>query len=359
MSVAIIMAGGFGKRLWPLSSLKHPKQFLILDERESLLQASYRRASQFFGQENTYLAIRRELKEELFSQLPSLSPENLILEPEGRDTAPCIGLASMWIRKRKGDVPMVIFPADHIIGDEERFYKAISVAAQGAKKGFLVTIGIKPTRPETSYGYLKIGDRLKMIDEISFFKVERFTEKPSYKKAKEFFEQGSFLWNAGIFAWKPSTILKEIKKYLPSLYQGLVKIEKALGTEEEEQVIEEVYPLLPKISIDYGVMEKTTKVVSVSGDFFWDDIGSWKALERIFPEDEQGNIIRGLVKEKDTSNCILINREKDKILGTIGVSNLIVINSKRGILIVSKEDVQKVKDLVDELLEKEGLKRYA
>jgi len=336
MSVAIIMAGGFGKRLWPLSSLKHPKQFLILDERESLLQASYRRASQFFGQENTYLAIRRELKEELFSQLPSLSPENLILEPEGRDTAPCIGLASMWIRKR-----------------------AISVAAQGAKKGFLVTIGIKPTRPETSYGYLKIGDRLKMIDEISFFKVERFTEKPSYKKAKEFFEQGSFLWNAGIFAWKPSTILKEIKKYLPSLYQGLVKIEKALGTEEEEQVIEEVYPLLPKISIDYGVMEKTTKVVSVSGDFFWDDIGSWKALERIFPEDEQGNIIRGLVKEKDTSNCILINREKDKILGTIGVSNLIVINSKRGILIVSKEDVQKVKDLVDELLEKEGLKRYA
>jgi len=359
MSVAVIMAGGLGKRLWPESSLKHPKQFLSLNEGESLVQASYRRASRLFGPENTYLVIRRALKEELFSQLSHLSPENVITEPEGKDTAPCIGFASIQIRRKRGDVPMVIFPADHIIRDEERFYKVISVAAQAAAQDFLVTIGIKPTRAETAYGYLKIGDRLKEIDGVPLFMVERFTEKPSYKKSKEFFEQGNFLWNAGIFAWKPGTILEEIKKYLPSLYEGLMRIEQVLGTEKEEEVIEEVYPLLPKISIDYGVMEKARKVVGVPGDFFWDDIGSWKALERIFPEDREGNIIKGLVKEKQTSDCILINREDDKILGAIGLSNLVVINSKRGILVATKEDAQRVKDLVDELLEDESLRRYA
>lgn len=357
MSVALIMAGGLGKRLWPESSLSYPKQFLIINGKESLLQATYRRASHLFGGENTYLVIREELKEKVISQLPEVYINNIITEPQGKDTAPCIGFASVWIRKRRGDIPMVVLPADHMIRNEERFAQILSAAVQQARDGFLVTIGIKPTRAEIAYGYLRMGERLKEVDGVPLFKVERFTEKPSHKKAKEFFEQGNFLWNAGIFAWKPSIILKEIKKYLPDLYQGLSRIEKYLGTPEEEKVVREVYSLLPKISIDYGVMEKAKKVVAIPGDFFWDDIGSWEALERIFPKDNGRNIVRGLVEERESNNCILVNRE-DKIVAVIGLSNLVVINTKKGILISSKEKVQKVKDLVNKFLGNEKLRKY-
>lgn len=357
MSVGLIMAGGLGKRLWPESSVTHPKHLLNLVGRESFLQAAYRRASHLFGRENTFLVIREELREAVVSQLPELPFDNIIAEPQGKDTAPCIGFASVWVRRRKGDDSMVVLPADHIIRDEERFAEIISAAARQAKKGLLVTIGIKPTRAETGYGYLEIGNKLGDLDGIPLFEVKRFTEKPSHKKAKEFFEQGSFLWNAGIFAWTPNTILEQMELHLPELYQGLIRIEEALGTKDEQRVIREVYPSLPKISIDYGIMEKVSSVVAVPGDFFWDDIGDWKALERVLSKDKAGNIIRGLVEERESSNCILINRE-NKILGAIGLSDVIIINTEKGILVVRKEEAQKVKELVNELLKDEKLKKY-
>ena len=355
--VALIMAGGVGKRLWPESTLTHPKQFLTMNGKESFLQATYRRASQIFGKENTYVSIRKTLERETCAQLPDVSSENIIIEPEGRDTAPCIGLASVLIKKRKGDTSMVVLPADHLIKDEEKFIKIISeVARQAEEEDCLVTIGIKPTRPEIGYGYLQIGEKLKELNKIPLYKVKRFTEKPSYKKAKEFFEEGNFLWNTGIFGWKTGVILKEIKKYLPQLYKELKRIDEA-SKEDEERVIKEVYSSSPKISIDYGVMEKSSLVVAVAGDFFWDDIGDWKALERIFPRDEKGNIIRGIVKENESTNCTLINRE-NKLMGTIGLSNLIVVNTKKGILIARKEEIQRVKDLIEELLKDETLRKY-
>lgn len=357
MSVAVIMAGGLGKRLWPESRVTHPKQLLSLEEKESFLQATYRRASNLFGTENVYLVIREELKQAVMAQLPEIYLDNIIAEPQGKDTAPCIGFASIWIKKRKGDDSMVVLPADHLIRNEERFAQVILAAIEQAEKGFLITIGIKPTRAETAYGYLQIGEQLEDLDGVPLFAVKRFTEKPSQKKAKEFFEQGNSLWNAGIFAWKPTTILKQIEMYLPDLHQGLMRIEKALGTNEEKKIIREVYLSLPKISIDYGIMEKASSVVAVPGDFFWDDIGNWGALERIFAKDEEGNIVKGLVQKRESSDCILINRE-DKILGVIGVSNLIIINTKKGILVVRKEKAHKVKDLMNELLGDEKLREY-
>jgi len=357
MSVGVIMAGGLGKRLWPESRVTYPKQFINLEGRESFLQATYKRASSLFGTKNTFLVIREELKNTVIEQLPQVCLENIIAEPQGKDTAPCIGFASVLIKKKRGDEPMLVLPADHLIRNEERFAQIVLAAVKQAERGFLVTIGIKPTRAETGYGYLQVGEKLEDLDGISLLKVERFAEKPSYKKAKEFFERGNFLWNAGIFAWKPTTILKQMEIYLPGLYQGLLKIEKVIGTDKEKETVKEVYHSFPKISIDYGVMEKASSVVTVSGDFFWDDIGNWKALERILDEDEEGNIIRGLVEERESSNCILINRE-DKILGAIGLSNLIIINTKNGLLVVEKEKAPKVKDLVNELLENEKLKKY-
>lgn len=357
MSVGIIMAGGLGKRLWPESRVTYPKQFMNLEGGESFLQASHRRASDLFGVENVFLVVREELKGAVISQLPQICSRNIITEPQGKDTAPCIGLASVWIKEKRGDEAMVVLPADHLIRDEKKFAQIILAAAAQAEKGFLVTIGIKPTRAETEYGYLQVGEKLEDLDGIALLKVERFTEKPSHKKAREFFEQGNFLWNAGIFAWKPTTILREMETHLPSIHQGLMKIEKVLGTNKEKETIKEAYFSFPKISIDYGVMEKASSVVAVPGDFFWDDIGNWKALERILERDEERNIIGGLVEKMSSSNCILINRE-DKILGVIGLSNLIIINTKSGLLVVGKEEAHKVKDLVNGLLGDEELKEY-
>lgn len=354
--IALIMAGGVGKRLWPESTLNHPKQFLTINGKESFLQATYRRASCIFGKENTYISIRKTLKEETYNQVPQISSENVIIEPEGRDTAPCIGLASILIRKRRGDVPMAVLPADHLIKNEEKFTQVILAVAKQAEEDCLVTIGIKPTRPEIGYGYLQIGEKIRELNKVSLYKVERFTEKPSYKKAKEFFEGGNFLWNTGIFGWKSTVILKEIEKYLPHLYRRLKKIEEA-SEKEEEKKISEIYPSSPKISIDYGVMEKSSLVVAVAGDFFWDDIGDWQALERVFSQNEKGNIIRGIVKENESTNCTFINRE-NKLLGAIGLSNLIIVNTKKGILVANKEEIQRVKNLVQELSKDENLRKY-
>ena len=349
MSMGLIMAGGFGKRLWPESRIDHPKQLLSFGTGESFLQATYRRACGLFGVEETYLVLREELKEKVLSHLSSVPPENIIVEPEGRDTAPCIGFASVWLGAKKGNVPMVVLPSDHLIRDEDKFARVIRAAAGVAQKDYLVTIGIKPTRAETGYGYLELGKEMDQWGGVSVFEVERFTEKPSHKKAKEFFEQGKFLWNGGIFAWRSSVILREMKEHLPELHSGLMRIQKAMGTSEEEKVIRSVYPSLPKISIDYGIMEKAKGVAAIPGDFFWDDIGNWQALERVFTKNGHGNIIRGLVEEEESSNCIFINRQ-DKILGAIGVSDLIVINTENGTLVVRKEQAGKVRDLVDRLL---------
>jgi len=357
MGVAVIMAGGFGKRLWPESNINHPKQFLAIKNKESFIQATYRRASQLVGAENTYLILREELKDKVLSHIPSLSPSQLITEPVGRDTAPCIGFSATWIKKKKGDVPIVVLPSDHLIEEEDKFNKVMSAAIKQAEKEYLIAIGIKPTRAETGYGYLQLGEKIGEISGTFFYKLKRFTEKPSQKKAKEFFESGNFLWNAGIFVWRPSIILEEIKKYLPQLYEGLEKIQKFLDTPEEEKVKREIYPNLPKISIDYAVMEKTDKAIAVPGDFFWDDIGDWQALERIFSKDKQGNIMKGLVKGIESVGSTFINRE-NKILGVIGLSNIIVINCDKGLLIVKKELSQKVKDLVNAILEDENLKKY-
>ena len=363
MKIALIMAGGFGKRLWPESRVSYPKQFLKIDnDEESLLQASYRRATHIFGLGNTYIVTRKELEEAIVLQLPKLSQDNIIVEPQGKDTAPCIGFSSVWIKEKRGDVPITVLPADHIIKNEEKFAHIILAAVQQAEKDFLVTIGIKPTRVETGYGYLRIGKKIGKLNNLSLFKIDRFTEKPSYKKAKEFFEQGNFLWNAGIFAWKPSIILNEIKKFLPDIYKGLNKIERALKIDENKdkrnEIIKEVYSSFPKISIDYGVMEKSSSVVAIPADcFFWDDIGSWQSLERILSKDKEGNIIRGVIKGIENNNCTLMNKE-DKILGAIGLSNLIVINTKNGILVVNKDKAPKVKDLVDRLLSDKRFKKY-
>lgn len=355
MSVALIMAGGFGKRLWPESSLTFPKQFLSLDGKSSLLRQTYERVRKFIEKERIYLVLREELKEQVKKEIPELPQENLILEPEGKDTAPCIGFAAVYIKKRLGDVPMLCLPADHLIREEEKFQEVAEVALKEAEEGWIVTIGIKPTRPETAYGYLEMGKKLKERDGHSVFRVKRFTEKPSYKKAKEFFERGRYLWNAGIFAWKLSRIIQEIEKYLPSLASNLKELEKY---SQDREKVKEIYLCLPRISIDYGVMEKTDLAITIPGDFSWDDVGSWEAMERIFPQDEWGNVVRGVVKPIDSSGNILLNHE-DKLLAVIGLSGVVVINSSRGVLVMSKERVQDVKALVDEILANNRLKRYA
>jgi len=357
MASSVIMAGGFGKRLWPQSRINHPKQFLNLGGKESLLQSTYKRCIKIFGVDNTFIVTRGELKEKILSHLPSIPEENLIIEPAGKDTAACIGLSAIYLQKKEKDnFPMIVMPSDHLIEGEKEFSRVINAAVKSAEEGYLVAVGIRPTRAETGYGYIQLGEKIGEHDGVPCYRLKRFTEKPSQKKAKSFLESGDFLWNAGIFGWLPHVILEEIRNYLPPLWNGLEKIKGFLGTAREKEVIESVYPELPKISIDYAVMEKTQKAVVIPAQFYWDDIGEWKAVERIFSRNQNGNIIRGAVKEIDTNNCIFINSE-DKVLGAIGLSNIIVVNCEAGVLVVNKELSPRVKELVDELLKDDKFKK--
>jgi mannose-1-phosphate guanylyltransferase len=357
MATALIMAGGFGKRLWPESTLSHPKQFISAVGSRSLLQASFERCARWFGVDNTFIITRRALTETVHQCLPTLPIDHIIQEPVSRDTAACIGYAALYIRRLKGDEPIHVLPSDHLIEGEEEFNKVMHAASKAAEKGYLATIGIRPTRAETGYGYLQVGQQLHDFGEVSCNKLERFTEKPSHKKAKAFVEAGNFLWNAGIFAWRPSTILEEIRLHIPALFEGLEKIGCSLGSKEEHSVVNNVYPQLPRTSIDYAVMEKTKRAVVIPAGFIWDDIGDWQALERIYERDDSRNITQGLVRTMEATNCTLVNREQ-KPLAALGVSNIIVVTTKAGVLVASKEYASKVKELVDQLLKDKETQKY-
>ena len=357
MATALIMAGGFGKRLWPESTLSRPKQFIGPTNAHSLLQLTFERCVRWFGSDNTFIITRQSLTSTIREHLPLLSADHIISEPTSQDTAASVGYAAMYIRRLKGDDPIHVLPSDHLIEGDEEFGRVMSAASKAANEGHLVTIGIKPTRVETGYGYLEVGEQICRYNDVPCSKLKRFTEKPSYKKAKGFVESGSFLWNAGIFAWRPSTILDEIRRYAPALYQDLETIEQALGTQDENRIVNTLYPQLLRTSIDYAVMEKTTRAVVIPAEFRWDDIGDWQALERIYRRDENGNITQGIVREMETSNCTLINREQ-KLVAVLGISNAVVVNTRVGVLVVSKDLSSKVKELVDQLLEEEGMRRY-
>ncbi len=342
---AVIMAGGVGSRFWPRSTKKTPKQLIKMISDRTLIQDTVKRLEGFVDNDRIYVVTNSLQKEEVGKQLVNIPNENIIEEPFGRNTAACIGLASVIIRKKDKDAVTVVLPADHIIHDSEEFQNSILRAAEFANesKG-LVTIGINPSKPETGFGYIQVEDR-NVKDSI--YKVQTFAEKPNYATAIRFIESGDFFWNSGIFIWRTDAILDEIKVLMPDLYEGLVNIDNAIGLPKYNEALKNIYGQLRKISIDYGIMERSKRVYLTKGNFRWSDVGSWEEVYSLSEKDNDGNVIKGLVYTDMVIDSFIYSEEK--FTAVIGVDNLVIINSNDALLVCRRDKSQEVKKVVDYL----------
>ncbi len=355
---AVIMAGGKGTRFWPKSRERMPKHLLDIVSEKTIIQETIDRIIPLIPAENILIVTGVSHAEELIKQVPHIPEENIIVEPVGRNTAPCIGLAALHIKRKSPDDVMVVLPADHLITDAPRFRHLLSTAAEvAAQSGSLLTIGIQPTYPETGYGYLERGILKATINGEDIYEVKSIREKPALEQAKVFLEKGGFYWNSGMFLWKVDVILRAIKQWLPDLHQGLLQIEGAIGAGEGKKIVERVYRMISSISIDYGVMEKADNVLLVKGDFGWSDMGSWDALWEVLEKDGHGNAIRGkaLFIGVDARNSLI--QSSRKLVALAGVEDLIVVETEDSLLICKRGRSQDVKKVV-EILEKKNMKDY-
>ncbi|MBD3289500.1 NTP transferase domain-containing protein [candidate division KSB1 bacterium] len=353
---AVIMAGGEGTRFWPRSRFKHPKQLLQIIADKTMLQSTVERLDSVVDVNHTYIVSTQVIKDEIKRQIPFLKPENLIIEPKGKNTAPCIGLAAVMIKKLDPDAVIAVLPADHHIAEVNKFRQILKAAEKVAKEDDrLVTIGINPTYPSTGYGYIQFNGEIEKIDDIPVYKVKTFAEKPDINTARRFIKSGDFLWNSGIFVWSVKTILGEIEESLPELYDGLVEIEKALGTKSQDDIINKIYCQIKSISIDYGVMEHARNVAVLKGDFGWSDVGTWEEVYQLSQKDENDNVVNSPNFLMDTAECMI--DVPDKFVAAIGVNNLIVVETKDALLICNRDNAQNVKDIVEAMKRKE-LKKH-
>ncbi|OPY18144.1 MAG: Mannose-1-phosphate guanylyltransferase RfbM [Syntrophus sp. PtaB.Bin075] len=353
---AVIMAGGKGARFWPRSREHKPKHLLDITGNRTIIQETVSRISSLIPPDRTLIITGAAHADELRQQLPEIPAENILVEPVGRNTAPCIGLAAIHIRRRAGDAVMAVLPSDHVIADDRVFLDTLAAAAEAAEReDALVTIGIKPTGPETGYGYIERGNPVGQIGGKLIYGVWSIREKPPLEQAMSFVEAGTFYWNSGMFIWKTSTILQAIETHLPDLHAGLLRLEAALGTEQYEVVLRDTYEETRSISIDYGVMEKADKVLVIPGNFAWSDVGSWDALWEFLEKDFAGNACRGEVIAVESADSLVYSPKK--LVALVGVRDLIVVETDDALLICRRGDSQKVKSIVD-ILEEKNLKNY-
>lgn len=340
--VGAILAGGKGERFWPLSREKNPKQFLKIVGDKELIEMSYERVAGVVREGEIIFVTTKVLEDEVKKRFPS---SKVIAEPVGRNTAPACAVANRYARDKYGDCIVGVFPADHYVKEVDRFVNTLKIGIKWAEKGYFVTLGIKPTRPETGYGYIERGEEL----EDRVFNVVKFHEKPKREVAEKYLKSGRFYWNSGIFLWRTDIFENALKEHLPELY----KLIEEHGIEGEG--LYKVYENAPSISIDYGIMEKIDNMVVVETDFFWEDLGSYPALERILDKDEEGNIFLGEVVSLDSENNIAIS--KDGVIALLGVKDLVVVKTSDAVLVMPKEKSQDVKKILKILREK-NLNKY-
>ena len=343
---ALIMAGGRGERFWPKSRKNMPKQFLSLtDDGKTMIQLTVERISSVVDMEDIYIATNKDYKELVRSQLPGIPEENILCEPVGRNTAPCIGLGAVHMAKKYDDAIMLVLPSDHLIKFNKMFLSVVKDSCDIAEKDRnLVTIGITPAYAETGYGYIKFDSH---VMEGRAYKVDRFVEKPSLEVAKEYLETEEYLWNSGMFVWKLSSILYNLERFMPETFAGLRRIQASIGTPEEEEVLHKEFAQFQSQSIDYGIMEKAENIYTVPGTFGWDDVGSWLAVERIRKSNEMGNVVSGNIITVGTHNCI-IQGEK-KLIATVGLEDLVIVDTEDATLICAKDSTADIKKVLENL----------
>lgn len=343
-TTAVIMAGGRGERFWPKSRNSRPKQFLALTkDGETMIQKTVKRLLPLVDMEDIFIVTNAAYIDLVHEQLPDVPASNILAEPCARNTAPCIAFAAAVINQKYDDAVMLVLPSDHLIGFEDMYIstlkKAIAVSLENKN---LVTIGITPTYPETGYGYINFG-----AESNDAYKVKRFVEKPDLPTAKEYLASGKYLWNSGMFVWKISSIMANLKEFMPEIYSGALRIGEAFGSDSFNEVLVKEFTAFTSESIDFGIMEKASDIYTIPGSFGWDDVGNWLAVERINEVDDAKNYIEG--------NVISIGSERTTICGgkrliaAVGVEDIIIVDTDDAVLVCSKNSTQDVKKVIAQL----------
>jgi mannose-1-phosphate guanylyltransferase len=353
MVYAVIMSGGLGSRFWPKSRRSLPKQFLRTVGDKTMVECTVDRIKNVIPEDRINVVTNKSYVP-IIQRLLSVPDENIFMEPQNKETASCIGLAAVKLLKRDFDAVMAVLPSDHVIEGQESFEATLKAAIKLASEGdYLVTMGIRPTRPESGYGYIEKGEEIS--NGIS--KVKRFVEKPNVDVARSFLEKGSYLWNSGMFVWRADRLLKEIKRYLPDLYKNLMRIYEYIGTPLEEQVITEEYMKIDGISIDFGVMQRTHRAAVMDTSFVWDDIGSFTAMERFLHPDSSGNILSCIEHcLLDVKNSTILGERR--LIAAIGLEDMLVVDTEDVVLICPKSRCQDIKELVKSMSRQDEFERF-
>jgi mannose-1-phosphate guanylyltransferase len=351
---AAILAGGLGTRFWPKSRASFPKQFLdILGNEETLIQSAYKRYASFILPENIYIITSQEYVDIIKDQLPGIKHENILAEPSRKNTAPCVAYFAFKMLQQDPDATFVVAPSDHIVTDTETFERLSMKALNFAKENSaFVTLGVKPTYPNTGYGYIQYDPDFSKEENV--FKVKTFTEKPDLELAKTFLASGDFLWNAGIFMWKAEDVAAAFEQYQPEMFELFASEKTNYNTAEEGPALERIYPLCSSISIDYAIMEKANNVFVIPADFGWSDLGTWNSAYTNLSKDENGNAMTSEnILAFDSTNS-LVSAPEEKLLVLQGLEDFIVVDTKDVLLICKKDKEQQVKEFLSEVKKKKG-----
>lgn len=349
----VIMAGGIGSRFWPMSRSNFPKQFLdILNIGKTLIQSTYERFSGFIPAENIYVVTSNEYVNIVKKQLPQIPLQNILGEPSRKNTAPCIAYISFKLQQLDPNASLIVAPADHMVMDTVAFKKVCWEALSFVNKhNAFITLGIKPTYPNTGYGYIQY-EQYPVTDNV--YKVKTFTEKPNLELAKTFLSSGDFLWNAGIFVWQVKNIITAFEKFLPEMYDVFATEKEKFNTTEEQAALQEIYPLCTSISIDFGIMEKAHNVYVIPSSFGWSDLGTWNSAYENLDRDQFGNALAGKnVMVLDAKNC-MVHTPNEKLVVLQGLEEFIVVDTNDVLMICKKDKEQEIKDFVTEIKRNRG-----
>ncbi len=348
----VIIAGGLGGRLWPSSRRSHPKQVKPFIDNTTMLQANFAKLSKIVDLNNIFVCTNIKYQDYCLQQLPDITKARLILEPAIRNTAAAVGLSAVVLAKINPEAIMLNIWADSYISREEEYKNTILSAVKLLKDlpEHLITIPAKPLYPATGYGYLQKGNVLLQQDEIDIYKVDKFVEKPDFKTAKKYLASDKFYWNTGIFVCKAKDLLNLYKQYMPEMYQGLLKIQSAWGTKNQKIVLDEVFPKLESLSIDYAIFEKTNKLAMLPANLGWSDVGSWQSIYDLMKNKSDSDVAtKGRVVAINSKNTLVFNEDDDKLVAVSGLDNIVVVNTKDAVLVIDKNSDQSVRDIIDKI----------
>jgi len=358
MIYGVIMAGGKGERFWPLSSESRPKQLLSITSKRNMLQVTLDRIEEFIPIERTLIVSGENIKDAILEKCEKVTDANILTEPFGRNTCLAVGYAAVHLHKKKPDAVMVVLSADHLIEPANKLVKIIKVGtAIAAKENKLITIGIVPTRAETGYGYIEIGEQHREIDDVSIYTVSAFKEKPRPTVAQQYYYGGKHLWNSGMFIWSVKAILNALEQYMPEMYEALIEYQQQIGTDSEEKARRELYEEAEAVSIDIAVMEQADNVITLRGDFVWDDVGSWMSLQRFMDKDKENNVVVGSAVTLNTYESTIYN-DGNGLIAALGISDVVIARAGEVVMVAHKTQLDNIKNLMSKMSEDDDLKKY-